>query len=78
MASPAPATAPVGPSSLITVKVLYNENTRRFKLPLRELGARTLPQNVCSSPLKLRSELRVLGPPIKNHSHPPSFIPSMH
>ncbi|RAH58222.1 ZZ type zinc finger domain protein [Aspergillus piperis CBS 112811] len=46
MASPAPATAPVGPSSLITVKVLYNENTRRFKLPLRELGARTLPQNL--------------------------------
>ncbi|OOF98528.1 hypothetical protein ASPCADRAFT_204265 [Aspergillus carbonarius ITEM 5010] len=46
MASPAPVTAPVGPSTPITVKVLYNENTRRFKLPLRELGARTLPQNL--------------------------------
>ncbi|RAL06350.1 ZZ type zinc finger domain protein [Aspergillus ibericus CBS 121593] len=46
MASPAPTPAPVGPSTPITVKVLYNENTRRFKLPLRELGARTLPQSL--------------------------------
>ncbi|PYH90553.1 ZZ type zinc finger domain protein [Aspergillus ellipticus CBS 707.79] len=46
MATPTPPVATVGPSTLITVKVLYNENTRRFKLPLKELGARTLPQNL--------------------------------
>ncbi|KKK12186.1 hypothetical protein AOCH_005185 [Aspergillus ochraceoroseus] len=36
----------VGPSTLITVKVLFNDHTRRFKIPLKDLGARTLPQNL--------------------------------
>ncbi|KAL4882361.1 hypothetical protein BJY04DRAFT_206955 [Aspergillus karnatakaensis] len=42
----APTPAPVGPGTLITVKVTYDNHTRRFKIPLRELGARTLPQNL--------------------------------
>lgn len=46
----APATTPVGPGTLITVKVTYDDHTRRFKIPLRDLGARTLPQNVGSVP----------------------------
>ncbi|PYH76045.1 ZZ type zinc finger domain protein, partial [Aspergillus uvarum CBS 121591] len=46
MATPTAPTSAVGPSTLITVKVLYNDNTRRFKIPLKELGARTLPQNL--------------------------------
>ncbi|RAL06884.1 ZZ type zinc finger domain protein [Aspergillus homomorphus CBS 101889] len=46
MANPTTSPPAVGPSTLITVKVLYNDNTRRFKIPLKELGARTLPQNL--------------------------------
>ncbi|KAL4951969.1 hypothetical protein BDW69DRAFT_196038 [Aspergillus filifer] len=42
----APAATPVGPATLITVKVTYDDHTRRFKIPLRDLGARTLPQNL--------------------------------
>lgn len=42
----APATTPVGPGTLITVKVTYDNHTRRFKISLRDLGARTLPQNL--------------------------------
>jgi next-to-BRCA1 protein 1 len=42
----APTVNPVGPGTLITVKVTYEDHTRRFKIPLRDLGARTLPQNV--------------------------------
>ncbi|BAE63297.1 unnamed protein product [Aspergillus oryzae RIB40] len=36
----------VNPNTLITVKVLYNDNTRRFKIPLKELEARVLPQKL--------------------------------
>lgn len=52
MAVPAHMAVPVGPvtivglDTLITVKVLYNDANRRFKLPLRDLGARSLPQKV--------------------------------
>ncbi|KAL6235118.1 hypothetical protein BDW75DRAFT_230622 [Aspergillus navahoensis] len=42
----APTANPVGPGTLITVKVTYEDHTRRFKIPLRDLGARTLPQNL--------------------------------
>ncbi|KAL4981753.1 hypothetical protein BDW68DRAFT_171927 [Aspergillus falconensis] len=42
----APTANLVGPSTLITVKVTYEDHTRRFKIPLRDLGARTLPQNL--------------------------------
>ncbi|RDW87167.1 ZZ type zinc finger domain protein [Aspergillus mulundensis] len=42
----APSANPVGPGTLITVKVTYEDHTRRFKIPLRDLGARTLPQNL--------------------------------
>ncbi|KAL4751198.1 hypothetical protein BDW72DRAFT_203302 [Aspergillus terricola var. indicus] len=42
----APTVNPVGPGTLITVKVTYEDHTRRFKIPLRDLGARTLPQNL--------------------------------
>jgi next-to-BRCA1 protein 1 len=47
MTTPIPPASPVGPGTLITIKVLYNDSTRRFKVPLRELGARVLPQKVC-------------------------------
>ncbi|KAL4971559.1 hypothetical protein BDW66DRAFT_145940 [Aspergillus desertorum] len=43
----APTANQVGPGTLITVKVTYEDHTRRFKIPLRDLGARTLPQNLC-------------------------------
>ncbi|KAH2977152.1 hypothetical protein KXW58_006055 [Aspergillus fumigatus] len=46
MATPIPPASPVGPETLITIKVLYNDSTRRFKVPLRELGARVLPQKL--------------------------------
>lgn len=42
----APTNNQVGPGTLITVKVAFEDSTRRFKIPLRDLGARTLPQNV--------------------------------
>ena len=42
MASPSTAT----PETLITLKVNYDGNTRRFKLPLRDLGANTLDDKV--------------------------------
>lgn len=45
----------VNPNTLITVKVLYNDNTRRFKIPLKELEARVLPQKVCPHPSSDRS-----------------------
>ncbi|RHZ52523.1 ZZ type zinc finger domain protein [Aspergillus thermomutatus] len=46
MSTPIPPASPVGPATLITIKVLYNDSTRRFKVPLRELGARVLPQKL--------------------------------
>ncbi|OXV06327.1 hypothetical protein Egran_05905 [Elaphomyces granulatus] len=52
MAVPAHMAVPVGPvttvglDTIITVKVLYNDANRRFKLPLRDLGARSLPQKL--------------------------------
>lgn len=46
MAAPAPPAPPVGPDTLVTVKVLYNDANRRFKIPLRDLGARVFPQKV--------------------------------
>jgi hypothetical protein len=65
MATPAPAATPVGPDTLITVKVLYNDNTRRFKIPLRDLGARVFPQKVCPHSSSDRSSSSV--PPLKMH-----------
>lgn len=44
MASPSAAT----PDTLITLKVSFDGNTRRFKLPLRDLGALTLEDKVSS------------------------------
>ncbi|EEH23428.1 hypothetical protein PABG_05639 [Paracoccidioides brasiliensis Pb03] len=48
MAAPALASqaASVGPDTLISIKILYEGCTRRFKLPLRELGAFTFPLKV--------------------------------
>ncbi|KAL3458524.1 hypothetical protein BJX64DRAFT_266626 [Aspergillus heterothallicus] len=45
MSAPTSTTA-VSPSTLITVKVTYDQHTRRFKIPLKDLGASTLPQNL--------------------------------
>ena len=50
MASSHPHTGPVGPDTLITVKVIIDGTNRRFKLALRDLGANTLPQKVCHPP----------------------------
>lgn len=48
MSSPATHSGPVGPDTLITVKVIIDGQNRRFKLALRDLGANTLPQRVSS------------------------------
>ncbi len=45
MASPALPSHP-GPDHQITIKVLYNDSNRRFKLPLKELQPQVLPQKV--------------------------------
>ena len=37
----------VVPESPVTVKVVYNDSTRRFKIPLRDLTARVFPLKVC-------------------------------
>ncbi|RMZ82209.1 hypothetical protein DV738_g1823, partial [Chaetothyriales sp. CBS 135597] len=43
MAAPAThQTGPVGPDTLITIKVVLDNQNRRFKLPLRDLGAHVL------------------------------------
>lgn len=47
MATPAPHAVPVGPDTLVTVKVIIDGTNRRFKLALRDLGAHVLPQKVC-------------------------------
>ncbi|RMZ87376.1 hypothetical protein DV736_g5386, partial [Chaetothyriales sp. CBS 134916] len=44
-------TGPVGPESLITIKVVLDGQNRRFKLPLRDLGAHVLPQKNVVTPL---------------------------
>lgn len=46
MSTPYPHPGPVGPDTLITVKVLINGENRRFKLALRDLGAHVLPQKL--------------------------------
>ncbi|KAK2816764.1 hypothetical protein FQN49_008008, partial [Arthroderma sp. PD_2] len=37
---------PVDPDTLITVKVAFDGENRRFKIPLRDLGAHTFPQRI--------------------------------
>lgn len=39
-------TSHFSPENLVTVKVLYNDSNRRFKMPLRELKAEMFPQTV--------------------------------
>ncbi|KAJ5566316.1 Zinc finger ZZ-type [Penicillium sp. DV-2018c] len=43
MATPS-ASSHSGPDHLITVKALYNDSTRRFKIPLKDLKAQVFPQ----------------------------------
>lgn len=62
MATPIPAASLVGPESLVTVKVLYNDSTRRFKVPLKDLGARVFPQKVHLPTQSPRSDPHPLGP----------------
>jgi next to BRCA1 gene 1 protein len=57
MSAQAPHTVPVGPDTLITVKVIIDGTNRRFKLALRDLGAHVLPQKVCQPLLQLPSLL---------------------
>ncbi|KAJ5110778.1 Zinc finger ZZ-type [Penicillium argentinense] len=45
MATPALPTHP-GPEHLVTVKVLFDDSNRRFKLPLKDLRAQVLPQKL--------------------------------
>ncbi|OKL62980.1 hypothetical protein UA08_02066 [Talaromyces atroroseus] len=43
----APPAPPVGPDTLITIKILQNGSlNRRLKMPLRDLGARVFPQKI--------------------------------
>ena len=49
MAAPHPQTVPVGPDTLISVKVIIDGTTRRFKLALRDLGANSLPTKVSTA-----------------------------
>ncbi|EXJ67117.1 uncharacterized protein A1O5_09764 [Cladophialophora psammophila CBS 110553] len=46
MATPHPHIGPVGPDTLITIKVIIDGTNRRFKLALRDLGANVLPQKL--------------------------------
>ncbi|KAE8144431.1 hypothetical protein BDV25DRAFT_166850 [Aspergillus avenaceus] len=46
MSSSVSQVTPVTPNTLITVKALYNESTRRFKIPLKELEAHVFPQKL--------------------------------
>ncbi|KAG9770668.1 hypothetical protein KCU88_g6567, partial [Aureobasidium melanogenum] len=46
MATPHSQTSPLGPDTLITVKVIIDGTNRRFKLALRDLGANVLPQKL--------------------------------
>ncbi|KAL9112289.1 MAG: hypothetical protein Q9227_003407 [Pyrenula ochraceoflavens] len=46
MASTNPPSVPVTPDTLITVKVLLDSSNRRFKLPLRDLSANSLPSKL--------------------------------
>ncbi len=50
MATSHPQSGPVGPDTLITVKIIIDGTNRRFKLPLRDLGANVLPQKVTCFP----------------------------
>lgn len=38
---------PASSDTLVTLKVNFQGSTRRFKLPLRDLGATTLEDKVC-------------------------------
>jgi hypothetical protein len=40
---------PVTLETPIAVKVLFQGHTKKFKLPLRDLGAHVLPEKVCPS-----------------------------
>jgi next-to-BRCA1 protein 1 len=46
MAAPASLPSHPGPEHLVTVKVLFNDSNRRFKLPLKDLRAQVLPQKL--------------------------------
>lgn len=41
----------VNPDTLVTLKINIDGTNKRFKLPLRDLGAATLPDKVCRSHL---------------------------
>ncbi|KAJ5767962.1 Zinc finger ZZ-type [Penicillium manginii] len=45
MATPALPSHP-GPDHLVTIKVLFNDSNRRFKLPLKDLRAQVLPEKL--------------------------------
>jgi hypothetical protein len=48
------------PDTLIAIKLQVGTENRRFKLPLRELGASTLPDKVSLAPLVIRSMTRLV------------------
>lgn len=63
MATPALPSHP-GPDHQVSVKVLYNDSNRRFKLPLKDLQAQVLPQKVSY----LVSTQAPTGPPVRSPS----------
>lgn len=42
---------PVTPDTLITIKISVNDQLKKLKLPLRDLGAAVLPDKVCEPTL---------------------------
>jgi len=48
MAAPSHNHNAVPMDTLITIKVSVNDNLKKLKLPLRDLGANVLPDKVCT------------------------------
>lgn len=63
-----------GPENLITIKVLFNDSNRRFKLPLKDLRAHVLPQKV-SCPHSSFPDRTSSPRPISYLDHPIAHLP---
>lgn len=60
------------PDTVITLKINIDGTNKRFKLPLRDLGASTLPGKVC--PLLLHKLRLLLLPPPFRTLRPPHCV----
>ena len=59
----------MSPDVLITIKLQIGLENRRFKLPLKELGANTLPDKVSSKSSTQASLVAVVVKDILHHEH---------